>query len=181
MVREVVAHPHDAVVGIGLDNLETAGPPERFAEAFALAGRHGLRRTAHAGEHEPTARNVATCLDLLGCERIDHGYFVLEDPALVERVRDEGVPFTCISTTSRRSWQSWRRASIERMVAAGLSVVLASDDPAMFPTTLAEEYAIAATRIGLSGLDPGRDQPALAGGLLGRRRAPGRAGRGVRP
>jgi adenosine deaminase len=150
VVREVVAQPRDVLVGVGLDNLETAGPPERFAEAFALAARHGLRRTAHAGEHEPTARNVATCLDLLGCERIDHGYFVLEDPALVARVRDERIPFTCISTTSRRSWQSWRRGSIARMVAEGLSVVLASDDPAMFPTTLAEEYAIAAGPIGLS-------------------------------
>ena len=87
---------------------------------------------------------------MLGCERIDHGYFVLEDPALVARVRDEGVPFTCISTTSRRSWQSWRRRSIARMVEEGLAVVLASDDPAMFPTSLAREYAVAAGPIGLS-------------------------------
>jgi adenosine deaminase len=149
VVQEVVDHPRDHVVGIGLDNLETAGPPERFADAFDLAGRHGLRRTAHAGEHEPTARNVATCLDRLGCERIDHGYFVLEDDDLVKRVAGEGIPFTCISTTSRRAWQDWRRASINRMVDAGVAVVLASDDPAMFPTTLAREYAIAAAEIGL--------------------------------
>lgn len=150
VIREIVEHPRDEVVGIGLDNLETAGPPERFAEAYDLAARHGLRRTAHAGEHEPTARNVATCLDRLGCERIDHGYFVLEDPALVERVAGEGVPFTCISTTSRRAWESWRRASIAAMVEAGVAVVLASDDPSMFPTTLATEYQVAAEEIGLS-------------------------------
>jgi adenosine deaminase len=150
VVQEVVTHPRSAVVGIGLDNLETAGPPERFVEAYELAAKHGLRRTAHAGEHEPTARNVATCLDLLGCERIDHGYFVLEDAALVERVVQERIPFTCISTTSRRSWQSWRRASIGRMLAAGVAVVLASDDPAMFPTSLAAEYGIALSQLGVS-------------------------------
>lgn len=150
VVEEVVRHPRDAVVGIGLDNLETAGPPQRFVEAYALAASHGLRRTAHAGEHEPTARNVATCLDLLGCERIDHGYFVLEDAALVERVAQDQIAFTCISTTSRRCWQSWRRGSIAQMRVDGLAVVLASDDPAMFPTSLAGEYRTAGSEIGFS-------------------------------
>ncbi len=149
IIEDVIAHPRDAVVGVGLDNLETAGPPERFAPAYARAAAAGLRRTAHAGEHEPTARNVAACLDVLGCERIDHGYFTLEDPALVARCLDEQIPFTCIFTTSRRSWRPWRRDSIRALLDAGITVVLASDDPAMFPTSLADEYAIAAADLGL--------------------------------
>ncbi|MFG6202003.1 adenosine deaminase [Nonomuraea sp. JJY05] len=141
-VRTVVDHPHDYVAGIGLDNLETAGPPERFEAAFRLAGEAGLRRTAHSSEHAPVAVNTVTCLDVLGCDRIDHGYFVLEDDEVVARVRDEQIPFTVISTTSRRSWRPWRRASIAAMLEAGLNVIPASDDPGMFPTSLANEYRI---------------------------------------
>lgn len=147
-VREVVDHPHEYVAGIGLDNLETAGPPERFADAYRLAGEVGLGRTAHASEHAPTAQNTVTCLDLLGCDRIDHGYYVLEDAAVIERVRDEGVTFTVASTTSRRSWRPWRRASIRAMLDEGLGVIPCSDDPGMFPTSLANEYEILSEQIG---------------------------------
>lgn len=147
-VREVVDNPNEYVVGIGLDNLETAGPPERFADAYRLAGDAGLKRTAHSSEHAPSAQNTITCLDVLGCDRIDHGYYVLEDPEVVARVRDEGVVFTVGSTTSRRSWRPWRRASIAAMLDAGLSLVPCSDDPGMFPTTLSAEYGILNERIG---------------------------------
>ncbi|MFP7833602.1 adenosine deaminase family protein [Marisediminicola sp. LYQ134] len=148
-VREVVDNPHEYVAGIGLDNLETAGPPERFIDAYRLAGEAGLGRTAHSSEHAPSALNTITCLDDLGCDRIDHGYFVLEDSDVVNRVRDEQVVFTVASTTSRRSWRPWRRASIAAMIDAGLTVVPCSDDPGMFPTTLASEYRILADDLGV--------------------------------
>lgn len=148
VVRQVVDNPHEYVVGIGLDNLETAGPPERFVEAYRLAGEAGLRRTAHSSEHKPSAQNTITCLDELGCDRIDHGYYVLEDDEVVARLRDERVVFTVGSTTSRRSWRPWRRASIRAMLDAGLAVVPCSDDPGMFPTTLTGEYRILAEQVG---------------------------------
>lgn len=143
-VRTVVDHPHEYVAGIGLDNLETVGPPERFEAAYRLAGEAGLGRTAHSSEHAPVAVNTVTCLDVLGCDRIDHGYFVLQDDDVVARVRDEQVAFTVVSTTSRRSWRPWRRASIAAMLEAGLNVIPASDDPGMFPTSLGAEYRILA-------------------------------------
>jgi adenosine deaminase len=67
---------------------------------------------------------------------------------VVRRMRDSGVPFTCIFTTSRRSWRPWRRESIRQMAGLGLPIVLASDDPALFPTTLSDEYAIAVDALG---------------------------------
>nr|BFF14458.1 adenosine deaminase [Microbacterium flavescens] len=150
LVRQVVDNQHEYVAGIGLDNLETSGPPERFVDAYRLAGEAGLGRTAHSSEHSPTAVNTITCVDQLGCDRIDHGYYVLEDDDVVARMRDEQVTFTVVSTTSRRSWRPWRRASIEAMLDAGLRVVPASDDPGMFPTTLADEYRIVHEQIGAS-------------------------------
>lgn len=143
LVRKAIECGNDYIVGIGLANLETAGPPERFAEAYRLAGDAGLFRTAHSSEHAPTAVNTVTCLDVLGCDRIDHGYYVLEDDSVVERCRAEQVRFTVIQTTSRRSWIPWRKSSIKQMLAEGLNVLLASDDPGMFPTSLTREYQLA--------------------------------------
>jgi adenosine deaminase len=153
MVNTVLAHPVEEVVAVGLDFDERKGPPEAFVEAFDAARRGGLHRTAHAGEHvagPAGAANVATCLDLLGCERIDHGYYVLEDPSVVARCRDEGVPFDVAFTTSRRALRPWRRASVGEMLRAGLRVNLSSDDPQLFPTTVANELSIARGTLGLS-------------------------------
>lgn len=143
MVRTVIAHPCDDVVGIGLDFYELAGMPEHFAEAFALAGEHGLHRTAHAGEHAPTAQTVATAIDVLGCERIDHGYQILRDPEIVARCADLGIVFNVAFTTSRHALIAWRRESVAAMVRAGLRVSINSDDPALFPTSLRREFDIA--------------------------------------
>ena len=149
-VQQAVDHPHEYLVGIGLDNLETAGPPERFIDAYRLAGQAGLKRTAHSSEHEMNAHNTIVCLDDLGCDRIDHGYFILEDADVVKRCVDEQVCFTVASTTSRRSIRPWRRNSIQAMFEAGCTLSLCDDDPGMFPTTLANEYRIAHEQIGLT-------------------------------
>lgn len=143
MVETVIAHPCPDVVGIGLDFYELAGLPEKFAEAFRLAGEQGLFRTAHAGEHAPTAQTVSTALDVLGCDRIDHGYQILRDPEIVALCAERGTIFNVAFTTSRRALIDWRKESVSAMVDAGLKISINSDDPALFPTTLRREMDIA--------------------------------------
>ncbi len=138
------------VVAFGIDFNERKGPPQAFGAAFSIAERAGLHRTAHAGEHVPGGANLRYCLDELHCERIDHGYYVLDDDALVERCRDEGVVFNVAFTTSQRKLRPWRRSSVRAMVDRGLRVTINSDDPALFPTTVAEEMRIAETSVGLT-------------------------------
>jgi adenosine deaminase len=152
MVDALVEHPTHEVVAIGLDFDERKGAPEVFADAYRLAGRHGLHRTAHAGEHvagPAGAANVRKCVELLGCERVDHGYYVLEDTAVVDWARKRGLHFNIAFTTSRRALRPWRRARVAEMLKQGLEVNLSSDDPALFPTTVANEFAIARDELGL--------------------------------
>lgn len=154
MVEEVIAHRRDAVIGIGLDAAEPAGPPERFVDAFQLAGRAGLRRTAHtcedyAGLDGGPPKNALTCLDELGCDRLDHGYNILADPGVVARCRDSGVPFTCCLPGSNPTLRPARIASIRSMIDAGLPVSMHSDDPAMHRTTPAAVYELAAQSLDL--------------------------------
>ncbi|CDR17524.1 adenosine deaminase [Streptomyces iranensis] len=154
MLDDVLSHRRDEVIGIGLDAAERSGPPEHFAEVFQRAARAGLRRTAHTCEDNQTLtegppRNAVTCLDRLGCDRLDHGYNLLADETVTARVRDEQVPFTVCAHTSNKHLVDRRRHTIAAMLDAGLNISLHTDDPAMFGTDPGETYVAACTDLGL--------------------------------
>jgi adenosine deaminase len=142
MVEQVLEHRPDEVIGLGMDGAEAPDPPEQFVDAYRLAGAGGLRLTAHACEDAP-AQNITTCLDLLGCERIDHGYHILGDDAVVARCRDEGITFTVCPTATAVCYfdpDDYTTHPIREMVAQGLTVMINSDDPSMFHTDIGSEY-----------------------------------------
>lgn len=148
----VLQHRTDKVIGIGLDYNEAPFPPAPFQPLFESAANAGLHRTAHAGESGP-AENVRDSLAILGVERIDHGYHVVDDAELVAACREQGVFFTCCPSTTEAT-TVWRDLAapdhaIRRMIDLGLNVTLNSDDPPMFGTDLANEFVLAATKMRL--------------------------------
>ncbi len=150
MVEQMLEHRHDELIGLGMDGAEAPDPPEQFVDAYRLARSAGLRLTAHACEDAP-ARNITTCLDLLGCERIDHGYHILGDKALVERCRDEGITFTVCPTATAVCYfdsEDYTTHPILEMAASGLKIMINSDDPTMFQTDIGTEYVKIANAAG---------------------------------
>jgi adenosine deaminase len=150
-VEMVVADRRDEVVGIGLDYMEN--DPRPFAPMYDYARSEGLHLTAHAGEVGPAA-HVRDSLELLGCERIDHGYHVIDDAELVASCRQAGTFFTCCPTTTLYTTQ-WRDPAasdhaIRQMLEAGLALTISTDDPGLMKTTLIEEYLLVAQRMGAS-------------------------------
>ena len=141
MTEEVLANRRPELIGLGMDAAEAPDPPEKFFDSFQLAGEAGLHLTSHAAEDGPP-RNITTCLDLLGCERIDHGYHILDDDAVVERCREDGIHFTCCPTSTAvvYGWPDLTTHPINAMMRAGLLVHLNSDDPTMFRTDIGREY-----------------------------------------
>jgi len=123
----------DRFVGVGLDSSERGHPPETFARVFARAGELGLRRVAHAGEEGPPAY-VASALDVLRVERIDHGVRAIDDPALVRRLAASRVPLTVcpLSNVKLRVYPDMAMHVLPRLLAEGLCVTVNSDDPAYF-------------------------------------------------
>ncbi|WP_462200433.1 adenosine deaminase [Arthrobacter sp. B2a2-09] len=153
LVQAVIDNPRDEVVGIGMDANEMTGPPEAFQEAFRLAGKHGIRRTAHAGEWA-LPRNVGTTLDLLHCERLDHAYLLASDRDLMARVAGSGMHIAaCWSTSLYHGWENSPENPIAAMKSAGISVSLNTDDPAVDQTNLNDEYAMYAHAVGASEAD----------------------------
>jgi adenosine deaminase len=142
MVEQVLEHRRDELIGLGMDGAEAPDPPEKFVDAYRLAKSGGLRLTAHACEDAP-AQNITTCLDVLGCERIDHGYHVLGDENVVSRCRDEGILFTVCPTATAVCYfdpNDYTKHPIRGMVDKGLKVMINSDDPPMFHTDIGTEY-----------------------------------------
>ena len=139
----ILARKEERLIGIGLDFLEAPFPPEPYAALFARARKAGLNLTAHAGESGPAA-HVAASIDALGVRRIDHGYHVVTDPALMQRCRDLDILFTvCPSTSAVTSpWHDLSSSdhAIRQMSDFGLKLMINSDDPPMFATDLGIEY-----------------------------------------
>jgi adenosine deaminase len=155
LVADVIAHRCDEVVAIGIDHNERAGAPAEFVEAYRAAAAAGLHRTAHAGERGDS-QEVRDSIELLGVERIDHGYAVLSDPDLVTSARSEGIHFaTCWSTGLLHHGGDPAAIEIGPMIAAGLSVSINSDDPPMFNTDIGTEFVLAGQSLSLT-----RDQAA---------------------
>ena len=149
MVETLAEHPRDDVIGIGMDYAEAEFPPERFWKAYRMADELGLHLTAHQSEDAPP-RNIETCLDLLGCERVDHGYHVIESDAIFNRCRDEGVVFTCtpVSTAWVYFGPDYSKHPIREMAERGLKIMLDCDDPPMFKTDPTNDYIVAADHMG---------------------------------
>ena len=131
----------DRFVGVGLDSGERGNPPEKFARVFAQCRALGLRLVAHAGEEGPAAY-IATALDTLHVERIDHGVRCVEDPALVRRLAETRVPLTVcpLSNVKLRVYGTMADHRLAELLHAGLCITVNSDDPAYFGGYLNQNF-----------------------------------------
>ena len=152
-VRMVVEHRRPEVIGVAMDFNEVGFPPEDYVEAFQYAADNSLHRTSHEGEVGPAA-NVRSSIELLGCERVDHGYAVIDDPDLLASCVESQIPFTVCPTTTTYTtpWRDLAAAdhAIRVMADAGLKMMINSDDPPMLSTDLANEYRILHNVMGFS-------------------------------
>ncbi|HLB91560.1 MAG TPA: adenosine deaminase, partial [Terriglobales bacterium] len=128
------------VIAFGIGGDERAGPPEWFAGVYAVAAEHGLHLTAHAGETAgPESIWGALNLD---AERLGHALTAGQDPELIEELAERQVPIEiCVTSNVRTGGCELVQHPVRRYFDQGLMLTLNSDDPAMFHTSLTEEYA----------------------------------------
>ncbi len=140
----------EGVVAIGIGGAEDRGPAVWFADLYREARDRGLRLTAHAGE-TCGPESVWQALEI-GAERIGHGIHSIEDPRLVEYLRERQIPLeVCITSNARTgAVPSLDQHPVRRLFDAGVPIVLNTDDPALFECTLDSEYALARAKFGFS-------------------------------
>lgn len=142
-VREAIRHQEHGVIAVGLGGDELHYAPEIFAEHFAFVKKEGLHRVAHAGEVAGAA-SVRGALDALDAERIGHGIGAQGDEALLERMFAHRIPFEVCPTSNLKTGaaRSYADHPLPEFLQRGLMVTLNSDDPAMFGSSLTDEYKL---------------------------------------
>jgi len=130
------------VVGFGLSNDERRGVTSEFAGAFKIAARAGLLLAPHAGELLGPD-SIRTCLDVLHADRLGHGIRAAEDPALLERIADSEVALeVCpVSNVALGVYSDLTSVPLPTLLEAGATVALGADDPLLFGSRLAAQYA----------------------------------------
>lgn len=138
------------VVGIGIGGDEKKGPAELFREQYAYAADHGSRLTAHAGESDGP-ESIWGALNLRA-ERIGHGLSAIEDQELMEELATRQIPIEICLTSNLRTGccTNVHDHPLRRYFDQGLMITLNSDDPAMFGSTLNQEYELAQKEFGLT-------------------------------
>jgi adenosine deaminase len=130
------------VVGFGLSNDERRGVTSEFAGAFSIAERAGLLLVPHGGELLGPD-SIRTCLDVLHADRLGHGVRASEDPALLHRIAEAGVALeVCpVSNVALGVYSDLTSVPLPTLLEAGATVVLGADDPLLFGSRLAAQYA----------------------------------------
>ncbi|PYT47337.1 MAG: adenosine deaminase [Acidobacteria bacterium] len=126
-----------SIVAFGIGGDELSVPTKEFRGVYDRAAQLGLHRLMHAGEVGGPEK-IREAIELLGAERM---------------IPLEICPASNMNTGALARQLKLQNATIEnhplpKLLRHGIPVVLSTDDPAMFHTTLNEEYANAA-RMGL--------------------------------
>lgn len=151
LVDELLRLKHPRVVALSVDGNEAAAgrTGEKFAEAFRIARRGGLKLTAHAGESSGP-EGVRDAIFLLGVDRIDHGVRAIEDNELMHILADRQIPLGICPTSNivLGLYKTIGEHPIDRLRRAGIPVSVNTDDPALLRIDLTGEYARTAEAFG---------------------------------
>jgi aminodeoxyfutalosine deaminase len=138
-----------SIVAFGIGGDELSVPTMELRSVYDQAAAVGLHRLIHAGEVGGPDK-IREAVELLGAERIGHGIAAINDPSLMDFLADRRIPLEICPASNIRTGALARQlrrteARVEdhplpALFRHGIPIVLSTDDPAMFHTTLAEEY-----------------------------------------
>jgi adenosine deaminase len=140
LAKLAVRYAAEGVVGFGLANDE--------------ARDGGLLCVPHAGELTD-AGDIAGAVDRLGAHRIGHGIRAITDTAVLEQLVDRQVCLEVCpaSNVALGAIDHLADHPLPALRAAGCAVTLASDDPLLFGSGLADQYVIARRVFGLDDVE----------------------------
>jgi adenosine deaminase/aminodeoxyfutalosine deaminase len=137
------------IVAFGIGGDELSVRSGEFRGVYLKAADCGLHRLIHAGEIGGPEK-IREAIELLGVERVGHGIAAIHDVALMDVLADRRIALEICPTSNLRTGAlasqlgddaaGLAQHPMARLIRHGVPVVLSTDDPAMFHTTLGEEY-----------------------------------------
>jgi aminodeoxyfutalosine deaminase len=146
------------IVAFGIGGDELSLPAAEFRKVYERAADYGFHKLMHAGEIGGPEM-IREAIEILSVERVGHGIAAIRDAALMEMLAERNIPLEICPGSNLRTGAlevqlGKSSATIEEhplgeIVRRGVAVTIGTDDPAMFHTSLEEEYRNA-WRIGLT-------------------------------
>ncbi len=140
------------VIAFGLGGDELSVPLNEFRAVYDYVADNGLHRVVHAGEVGGPDQ-ICDAINLLGAERIGHGIAAIRDPKLMDLLVEKQIPLEICPSSNVRTGALAKQLNrkearvsdhpLPALLRHGIPVTLASDDPAMFHTSLLREFRIA--------------------------------------
>lgn len=142
VAEQALKNPSPYITGFGLGGDEAGFPPELFERAYHIARDAGLGCTAHAGEFAGV-KSMEDALNYLSVQRIGHGVQAINSPDMMRLLKERGVALeVCPGSNVRLGvFPSLAEHPFPKLLEAGISVSLSSDDPPFFGTTVGTEYS----------------------------------------
>lgn len=147
-----------AIVAFGIGGDELSVPTAEFRPVYDRAAEIGLHRLIHAGEMGGPEK-IREAIELLHVERIGHGIAAINDPSLMDIFAERKIPLEICPESNLKTGALARQLvrddvriedhPLPKLFRHGIPVVLSTDDPALFQTTLLDEY-VNASRTGLN-------------------------------
>ena len=137
------------IIAYGIGGDELGLPTADLRPVYDFIASQGMHRLIHAGEIGGP-EIVREAVEMLGAERIGHGIGVMRDERTMDFIAARNIPLEVCPTSNLRTGALARQVGrpepgygqhpLPLFFRRGLPVTLSSDDPAMFETTLTDEY-----------------------------------------
>jgi adenosine deaminase len=141
-------------LAVDLADNELAYGPATFAPLFERAKGEGFAVTIHAGEAEgpQAAQNIRDSIEMLHADRIGHGVRILEDPEVLEFVRERGTVLELCPTSNWLSGVCPTREShpFRKIMEAGIRTTVNTDDPGIMNISIMDEYRLLRDAMGFT-------------------------------
>ena len=141
-LQRVLGAKCNSIIGIGLGGAELMGPARDFADVFSQAHAEGLHAVAHSGEDDGPW-SVRDSVETLKAERIGHGTSAIQDPALLDLLKEKEIPLEICLTSNvftGKYVREERNHPVRRYYDEGLICTVNTDDPEIFNVNLTGEY-----------------------------------------
>ena len=141
--EEVLNNPHNCLVGFGLAGDELHFPPKLFTKTFDMLKEAKFPITVHAGEWDGPEK-IRDAINLLHPTRLGHGVRSIEDPALVDKIKELDIALeTCpTSNIATKIYKDYDNHPVKKLFDQNVKITVNSDDPPFFNASIAGEYNV---------------------------------------
>jgi adenosine deaminase len=129
------------VAGFDIAGDEAGCPVDNHIAAFTYAQEKGLHITAHAGEAKG-AESVWEVLQHFGPSRIGHGVRSIEDGKLLDYLKQHNIHLELCPNcnVSIDIYDTYQQHPIDKLYKNGVSINVNTDNRAVTPITITQEY-----------------------------------------